>query len=375
MKPGPRTGPIIGRTEQARLKQMEYKMGSDNKEKQSTTLDTKRKLLPEVAVVASISQEEDTIKQPFTIWQEDLEEEKEKGNKIDEIIESASSENEWNVDEVILTNLTSSIEEKGKLKNLYQAIELLNGTGNINNFQEYIKDELEADKFFQRVLNRVSSSQLSNTASSQMSINLYDEQIFKSVKSGKSYENREQTSFFDNLFRFTLNKDCYIIYEKREDNSLYIDMIRCAPRIDLPENRSVKGSGRVMIYDWLLFLTQTINEIKSKYNDSTRICLTPEPSVGREEHTDPKKLRNYYSEMGFNRNTETRYWCGTIGDIKTKIDILLNTIAKEGTPKYLLIKSSVIAEKPGGYGGRRKRTKKKRTRRKTRKSRKSRRRR
>ena len=318
--------------------------------------------------------------------QEDLEEEKEKenvkekekGNEIDKIIADASAEKGWDVDEAILANLTSSISKTGKLSNLSQAIELLNGTGDINNFQDFIKDELEADKLFQRVLSRVSSrntpsaSALSNTASSQMSINLSMSQSFKSVKTGKSYTNREQTGYFDNLFRFFLNKDCYIIYEKREDNSFYIDMIRCEPGGNWRGGTSVKGSGRVMIYDWLLFLTQTINKRKSKYNDSTPICLTPEPSVGRVEHRDPGKLGIYYTEMGFNKIEESREWCGTIGDIIGRIDDIVGiTTPKEGTPDGLLIKLSDISEEDGDYGGgRRKHTKKKR--RKTRKSKKSR---
>jgi hypothetical protein len=320
--------------------------------------------------------------------QEDLEEEKkkenvkekEKENEIDKIIADASAEKGWDVDEAILAGLTSSISKTGKLSNLSQAIELLNGTGDINNFQDFIKDELEADKLFQRVLSRVSSrdtpsaSALSNTASSQMSINLSMSQSFKSDKSGKSYGNREQTGYFDNLFRFTLNKDCYIIYEKREDNSFYIDMIRCEPGGFWRGGMSVKGSGRVMIYDWLLFLTQKNNKRKSKYNDSTPICLTPEPSVGRVEHRDPGKLGIYYSEMGFNppEVEGSREWCGTIGDIMTRIDAIVGiTTSKEGTPDGLLIKLGDISEEDGDYGGgRRKLTRKKR--RKTRKTRKSR---
>jgi hypothetical protein len=330
------------------------------------------------------------------VVQEDLEEEKkkenvkekEKENERDKIIEVASSKKGWDVDEAILAVLTTSISKTGKLSNLSQAIELLNGTGDINNFQDFIKDELEADKLFQRVLSRVSSrdtpdaSALSNTASSQMSINLSMSQSFKSVKTGKSYTNREQTGYFDNLFRFSLNKDCYIIYEKREDKSFYIDMIRCEPGGNWRGGTSVKGSGRVMIYDWLLFLTQTINKKKSKYNDSTPICLTPEPSAGREEHIDPGKLIIYYTEMGFNRIEDSRYWCGTIGDIIGRIDTIVGiTTPKEGTPDGLLINLSDISEEEDGDygGGRRKHTRRKRRKtrktRKTRKSRKSRRRR
>jgi len=325
------------------------------------------------------------VKPKRILAQEDLEEEKK--NEIDEKIADASAEKGWDVDEVILDVLTTSISKTGKLSNLSQAIELLNGTGGINNFQDFIKDELDADKLFQRVLSRVSSrdtpsaSALSNTASSQMSINLSMSQSFKSDKSGKSYGNSEQTGYFDNLFRFTLNKDCYIIYEKRKDNSFYIDMIRCKPGGFWRGGMSVKGSGRVMIYDWLLFLTQQLKKKMSKYNDSTRICLTPEPSAGREEHReDPGKLYEYYSEMGFNppEVEGSREWCGTIGDIMTRIDAIVGiTTSKEGTPDGLLIKLGDISEEDGDYGGgRRKHTRKKRRKsRKSKKSRKSRRRR
>jgi hypothetical protein len=89
-----------------------------------------------------------------------------------------------------------------------------------------------------------------------MSIDLYSSQSFKSDKTGKNYTNREEFGYFDNLFRFSLNKDCYIIYEKKEDKSFYIDMISCEPtEYGSGGNKSVKGSGRVMIYDWLLFKT------------------------------------------------------------------------------------------------------------------------
>jgi hypothetical protein len=184
---------------------------------------------------------------------------------IDERIKGASIEKDFSVDEAILINLNDHFEELGKFKNLDEALELLNGSGGINDFQKYIRDEDEANEFFGRVIERVNSKEekkgyessklsLSSRASSQMSENLSESQSFKSDKTGKNYTNREEFGYFDNLFRFSLNKDCYIIYEKKEDRSFYIDMISCKPFGNWRGNISVKGSGRVMIYDWLLFL-------------------------------------------------------------------------------------------------------------------------
>ena len=179
---------------------------------------------------------------------------------IDAKVEEVSKEKDFSVDEVILLILNEHVRNNGKFKNLDDALELLKGIGDID-FSKFLANKDEANEFFGRVISRVESGNSSpRTASTlQMSISLSEPQIFKSVISGKSYENGEQTSYFDNLFRFSLNEDCYIIYEKREDNSFYIDMIRCVPRLDFPKSRSVKGSGRVMIYDWLLFLRQPIN--------------------------------------------------------------------------------------------------------------------
>jgi hypothetical protein len=179
---------------------------------------------------------------------------------IDAMVEEVSKEKDFSVDDVILLILNDHVKKNGKFKNLDDALELLKGIGDID-FSKFLANKDEANEFFGRVISRVESgnSSLSTASTLQMSIILSEPQIFNSVISGKSYENREQTSYFDNLFRFTLNNDCYIIYEKREDNSFYIDMIRCAPRLEFKESRSVKGSGRVMIYDWLLFLRQPIN--------------------------------------------------------------------------------------------------------------------
>ena len=105
--------------------------------------------------------------------------------------------------------------------------------------------------------------------------------------------------------------------------------------------------------------------------------MTPEPSAGRVEHISPDKLGNYYTEMGFQKVKDSRYWCSTIGDIMTRIDAFVGiTKPKEGTLIGLLNKNTlgtIKEEDNDNYGGgRRKRTKNKRTKRKSKKSKKTR---
>jgi hypothetical protein len=105
--------------------------------------------------------------------------------------------------------------------------------------------------------------------------------------------------------------------------------------------------------------------------------LTPEPSAGREEQLDPQKLYNYYTDMGFNKIGDNRYWCSTIGDIMDRINSIVGiTEPKEGTLIGLLNKNAlgtiIEEEDDADYGGgRKKRTTNKRTKRKTKKSKKS----
>jgi hypothetical protein len=393
MKPGPRTGPI-GRNEEGRLHQMENKMGSVKKDEQSKTLDTKRNLRSDVAVVASISKEEDpsTMKQPSR-WQGAITtvvninrmSRKERAYKIDEIVQQQHKDTE--IETKLVERVTST--GTGKFNDLDQVLDFINTNVGIGNAGEYITDKLEANEFLERVLSRTGST-LSRTGS------ILPEVDFTSSLTNKKYKNEEEYGFFDDFFRFTLNKDCYIIYElKKENSSVYIEMIKCEPNDSLPRTsnnflprtsnnflpkikQSVKGSGRVMLYDLLHFLTTNRIIGYPQNNDETIVCLTPEPFVGREEHSDPKKLYTYYQEMGFKKDKEDRYWCGKISTIMTEIDSIVgitDTKKKDELTSAGLLCDKVEEENQDYGGGRRKRTKKKRTRRKTRKSRKSRRRR
>jgi hypothetical protein len=156
-------------------------------------------------------------------------------------------------------------------------------------------------------------------------------------------------------------------------------MIRCQPNgAKRPENKSVKGSGQVMIYDLLRFLIKSKFGREKKYDVNTVVCLTPEHSAGRYEHIIGKTsadLNKYYSDMGFK---EEYGWCATIGDIMGRIDKKIGITTPNDAPyvEGLLNRLSTIIESDvndDDYvygGGRRKRTKNKRTKRKSKKTRK-----
>ena len=362
-----------------RLRQIEA-LKTAQREKQQEILDEKRN--PSVEAVASISQEEDpsTMKQPSR-WQGAITmvvninrmSRKERADKIDEIIIQKGKDKEI---ETILERVNST--PTGKFNNLDEALDFINQSAGIRNAGEYITDKLEANEFLERVLSRTGSRELSRTGSTlsrtgstlSRTGSISPDYEFTSSLTNKEYKNGEQFGFFDHLFRFTLNKNCYIIYELKEDGSIYIELIICEPYVKLRrKNISVKGSGRVMLYDLLHFLKTNKISGYPQNNDDTNVCLTPEPSVGRAEHMDSNKLYLYYKGMGFENIEGHNYWCGKIGNIIDRIDAIVGiTTPKEGTPDGLLIKLSDISEEDGDYGGGRR----KRTRRKTRKSRKSR---
>ena len=364
-----------------RLRQIEA-LKTAQREKQQEILDEKRN-----PSTASISQEEDpsTMKQPSR-WQGAITmvvninrmSRKERADKIDEIIIQKGKDKEI---ETILERVNST--PTGKFNNLDEALDFINQSAGIRNAGEYITDKLEANEFLERVLSRTGSRELSRTGSTlsrtgstlSRTGSISPDYEFTSSLTNKEYKNGEQFGFFDHLFRFTLNKNCYIIYELKEDGSIYIELIICEPYVkSRRKNISVKGSGRVMLYDLLHFLKTNKISGYPQNNDDTNVCLTPEPSVGRAEHMDSNKLYLYYKGMGFENIEGHNYWCGKIGNIIDRIDAIVGiTTPKEGTPDGLLIKLSDISEEDGDYGGgRRKHTRKKR--RKTRKSRKSRRR-
>jgi hypothetical protein len=377
---GPKSHKLrTGKFHEERLSQMKDNIKTTQREKHQEILDEKRN--PSVEAVASISQEEDpsTMKQPSR-WQGAISmvvninrmSRKERADKIDEIIIQQGKDKEI---ETILERVNST--PTGKFTNLDEALDFINQSAGIRNAGEYITDKLEANEFLERVLSRTGST-LSRTGSTlSRTGSISPDYEFTSSLTNKEYKNGEQFGFFDHLFRFTLNKNCYIIYELKEDGSIYIELIICEPYINSTrKNISVKGSGRVMLYDLLHFLKTNKISGYPQHNDDTVVCLTPEPSVGRAEHMDSKKLYVYYKGMGFENIEGHHYWCGKIGDIIGRIDAIVGiTTPKEGTPDGLLIKLSDISEDKDYGGGRRKLTKKKRTRGKTRKSRKSRRRR
>ena len=359
-----------GTFHEERLSQMEDNVKKVQREKQQEILDEKRN-----PSTASISQEEDpsTMKQPSR-WQGAITmvvninrmSRKERADKIDEIIIQKGKDKEI---ETILERVNST--PTGKFNNLDEALDFINQSAGIRNAGEYITDKLEANEFLERVLSRTGSRELSRTGSTlSRTGSISPDYEFTSSLTNKEYKNGEQFGFFDHLFRFTLNKNCYIIYELKEDGSIYIELIICEPYVNSRrKNISVKGSGRVMLYDLLHFLKTNKISGYPQNNDDTNVCLTPEPSVGRAEHMDSNKLYLYYKGMGFENIEGHNYWCGKIGNIIDRIDAIVGiTTPKEGTPDGLLIKLSDISEEDGDYGGGRR----KRTRRKTRKSRKSR---
>ena len=361
-----------------RLRQIEA-LKTAQREKQQEILDEKRN-----PSTASISREEDpsTMKQPSR-WQGAITmvvninrmSRKERADKIDEIIIQQGKDKEI---EQILERVNS--RPKGKFTNLDEALDFINQSAGIRNAGEYITDKLEANEFLERVLSRTGSRELSRTGSTlSRTGSISPEYEFTSSLTNKEYKNGEQFGFFDHLFRFTLNKNCYIIYELKEDGSIYIELIICEPYVkSRRKNISVKGSGRVMLYDLLHFLKTNKISGYPKHNNDTNVCLTPEPSMGRGEHMDSNKLYLYYKGMGFENIEGHNYWCSKIGNIIDRIDAIVGiTTPKEGMPDGLLIKLSDIAEEPGDYGGRRRKhtRKKRRKSRKSKKSRKSRRRR
>ena len=374
---GPKSRKVrTGTFHEERLSQMEDNVKTVQREKQQEILDEKRN--PSVEAVASISQEEDpsTMKQasrwPGVITMVvniNRMSRKERADKIDEIIIQQGKDKEI---ETILERVNST--PRGKFNNLDEALDFINQSAGIRNAGEYITDKLEANEFLERVLSRTGSRELSRTGSTlSRTGSISPDYEFTSSLTNKEYKNGEQFGFFDHLFRFTLNKNCYIIYELKEDGSIYIELIICEPYGNLRrKNISVKGSGRVMLYDLLHFLKTNKISGYPQNNDDTNVCLTPEPSVGRAEHMDSNKLYLYYKEMGFENIKGHNYWCGKIGNIIDKIDAIVGiTTPKVGRPDGLLIKLGDIAEEPGDYGGRRrKHTRKKR--RKTIKSKKSR---
>ena len=369
-----------------RLRQIEA-LKIAQREKQQEILAEKRN-----PSTASISQEEDpsTMKQPSR-WQGAITmvvninrmSRKERADKIDEIIIQQGKDKEI---EKILERVNRT--PTGNFNNLDEALDFINQSAGIRNAGEYITDKLEANEFLERVLSRTGSRELSRTGSRELSRtgstlsrtgSISPDYEFTSSLTNKEYKNGEQFGFFDNLFRFTLNKNCYIIYELKEDGSIYIELIICEPYVkSRRKNISVKGSGRVMLYDLLHFLKTNKISGYPKHNNDTNVCLTPEPSMGRGEHMDSNKLYLYYKGMGFENIEGHNYWCSKIGNIIDRIDAIVGiTTPKEGIPDGLLIKLSDIAEEPGDYGGRRRKhtRKKRRKSRKSKKSRKSRRRR
>jgi ACT domain-containing protein len=373
---GPKSRKLrTGTFHEERLSQMEDNVKTVQREKQQEILDEKR--TPSVEAVASISKEEDpsTMKQASR-WPGAIAmvvninrmSRKERADEIDKIIIQQGKDKEI---EEILERVNST--PTGNFNNLDEALEFINQSAGIRNAGEYIRDKLEANEFLERVLSRTGSRELSRTGSTlSRTGSISPDYEFTSSLTNKEYKNGEQFGFFDHLFRFTLNKNCYIIYELKEDGSIYIELIICEPYGNLRrKNISVKGSGRVMLYDLLHFLKTNKISGYPKHNDDTNVCLTPEPSVGRAEHMDSNKLYLYYKGMGFENIEGHHYWCGKIGNIIDRIDAIVGiTTPKVGTPDGLLIKLGDIAEEPGDYGGRRKHTRKKR--RKTRKSNKSR---
>ena len=359
-----------GTFHEERLSQMEDNVKKVQREKQQEILAEKRN-----PSTASISQEEDpsTMKQPSR-WQGAITmvvninrmSRKERADKIDEIIKQQGKDKEI---EKILERVNRT--PTGNFNNLDEALDFINQSAGIRNAGEYITDKLEANEFLERVLSRTGSRELSRTGSTlSRTGSISPDYEFTSSLTNKEYKNGEQFGFFDHLFRFTLNKNCYIIYELKEDGSIYIELIICEPYVkSRRKNISVKGSGRVMLYDLLHFLKTNKISGYPQHNNDTNVCLTPEPSMGRGEHMDSNKLYLYYKGMGFENIEGHNYWCSKIGNIIDRIDAIVGiTTPKEGTPDGLLIKLSDISEEDGDYGGGRR----KRTRRKTRKSRKSR---
>jgi hypothetical protein len=380
MGPKSRRGKEIGRNEEGRLEQMEDNFKKEQSKKHQEILAEKRN--PTEAVASE--EDPSTMKQPSR-WQRVITmvvnikrmSRKERADTIDEIVQQQGKDTEI---ETKLERFTST--GTGKFNDLDQALDFINTNVGIGNAGEYITDKLEANEFLERVLSRTGSTTLSRTGSTTLSRtgSIPPESEFTSSLTNKEYKNQEEIGFFDDLFRFSLNTKCYIIYDLKKDRSVYIEMITCQPDYNKYNDKkiSVKGSGRVMMHDLLDFLKKNKISGYPEHNGQTIVCLTPEPLVGRGEHNDPSKLYNYYQEMGFKNIEGQHYWCGQIGTIMDRIDTIVGiTTPKEGTPDGLLIKLSDIAEEDGDYdGGRRKHTRKKRRKtRKTRKSRKSRRRR
>ena len=376
MDRNPRTGKEIGRTEKGRLSQKEDKFKEDQKKKQGKILSEKREILDEKR--NPTEEDPSTMKQP-SILQTAVKmvvninriSRKDRVDQIDEIIQQQGKDSEI---ETGLQRVTSTPTRK--FNDLDQALEFINTTVGIVNAGEYIKDKLEANEVLERVLSRTSSTTLSRTSSTTLSRtgSILPEVEFTSSLTNKEYKNQEEFGFFDDLFRFSLNTYCYIIYDLKKDGSVYIEMISCK-QYDNKYNkkRSVKGSGRVMMHDLLDFLKNNKISGYPEHNDETIVCLTPEPLVGRAEHNHPQKLYNYYQEMGFEKDEEDRY-CGKIGTIMGKINTIVGI--NDETKKEELTSLGLLGntEEYADYGGgRRKHTRKKR--RKTRKSRKSRRRR
>ena len=277
-------------------------------------------------------------------------------SRLDRIIDEKKKN--FSVDDVIVYNLS---QRQGKFKNLDEALTLLNGTGDIDNFGDYIKNKTDVNDFLTRVISR-SESQYSESAS-QVMLDGDSTISFESEMTGKYYTNGPDIGFFEYMYNFWLDREkCYITYEQKDDGTIYIDMISCEPNSAAKPfpNRSEKGSGRLMIYDLVHFVKQKRFGRGIKYTDKTRVCLTPEPSTGGREYTDPSKLYDYYSAMGFIPIEEGSHdWCGSIDEITKKIGKIAGITTKLYTRKY--------EEDEGGGRGRRKHKKTK-----SRKSRKSR---
>jgi hypothetical protein len=299
---------------------------------------------------------------------------------IDAVVQQASREKQFSIDDVILLILNEHVRNNGKFKNLDDALKLLEGIADID-FPKFIADKNEANMFLNRVMSRATST-YSDTASQILDdINPSSNIEFTPRLTGKRYTHAPELGFFDNLYKIWLageREKCYIIYEQKEDDSIYIDMIRCQQNGAIsPENKSVKGSGQVMIYDLLRFLIKSKFGREKNYNVNTVVCLTPEHSAGRYEHIIRKTsadLNKYYNDMGFN---EEYGWCATIGSIMGRIDKKIGITSPNDAPyvEGLLNRLSTIIESDENDddyvygGGRRKRTKNKKT--KSRKSKKS----
>lgn len=370
----------IGRTEEARLGQMEDNLRSVQREKQQEILIEKR-----IPSKDKVGEDSSTMKQAFNPLIEknstfrftaaertdrtpELSARRARALAFADSLPQAQKN-------LIADNLAS--KPGRKFSDLPEAIQLINAAGAAG-AKDNLLSKYDANTFLKRVISR-SNSVMSESLRSDSQSNIDTETPIEiRGKFNKIYENKKVLDFFDdNTYVFSLNNNCSISYNTDTDEEgnhiINITFFTCAPFAPIPTEEgeegwgenitSIKGSGALMMLDLLSFLvSQGLNGYKYKTTDY--VYLDPEP-IGDEryENGSMADLYRYYMSLNF----------GMAGHntMRATIEQIFRSPRAKG-----VIENFTKLTKPSdsaGKGGRIRLTKKKR--RKSRKSRKSRRRR